>query len=107
QKINKGVVVGVNGLVPTLAKRNFAIDGLVLLAETNGYAAMNGDSYDLKASLRLIEVLNEELALTMDADFTHEQIMGMEVKLNNEKETIKKEMGLNSNTEKTSFEYIC
>ncbi|MFX0132719.1 MAG: PAC2 family protein [Candidatus Hodarchaeota archaeon] len=107
QTINKGVVIGVNGLVPTLAKRNFEIDGLVLLAETNGYAAMNGDTYDLKASLRLIEVINQELALTMDAEFTHKQIMGLEVKLNNEKETIKKELGLNSNSEKTSFEYIC
>ncbi len=107
QKINKGVVIGVNGLVPTLAKRNFEIDGVVLLAETNGYAAMNGDSYDLKASLRLIEVLNEELSLTMDAEFTHEQIMGMEVKLNNEKETIKKELGLNSSSEQANFGYIC
>lgn len=107
QTINKGVVVGINGLVPTIAKRNFEIDGMVLLAETNGYAAMNGDSYDLKASLRLIEVLNQELTLAIDAEFSHEQIMGMEVKLNDEKETIKRDLGLNSNTEKTSFEYIC
>ena len=107
KKISKGVVVGSNGLVPTLAKRNYNIDGLVLLAETNGYAAMNGDSYDLKASLTLIEVLNQELSFTMDADFTQEQIRDMEIKLNNEKETVEKELGLKTKKTESSFEYIC
>ncbi|MHA1300875.1 MAG: PAC2 family protein [Candidatus Helarchaeota archaeon] len=107
QKIVKGVVVGPNGLVPTLAKRNYNIDGLVLLAETDGYAAMNSDSYDLKASLALIDLLNQELCLTLVSEYTHKQIEKMEVKLNNEKETIKQELGFNSNSSKTSLGYIC
>ncbi|MHA1381007.1 MAG: PAC2 family protein [Candidatus Helarchaeota archaeon] len=107
QKIVKGVVVGPNGLVPTLAKRNYNIDGLVLLAETNGYAAMNGDSYDLKASLALIELINQELYLAMDSEYTHEQIARMEIKLNNEKENIKQELGIKAESNKTSLGYIC
>ncbi len=107
QKITKGVVVGPNGLIPTLAKRYYDVDGLVLLAETNGYAAMNGDAYDLKASLALIEVLNEELIQTIDSEYTQEQIARMELKLNNEKETIKQELGLNTDASKQSLEYIC
>ena len=107
QKIVKGVVVGPNGLIPTLAKRSYDIEGLIILAETNGYAAMNGDSYDLKASLALIELLNEELTLQMDSEYTQQQIAKMEIKLNNEKETIKQELGLNTNSGKTGLGYIC
>ena len=57
--------------------------------------------------MSLIEVLNQELTLTIDIKFTQEQVLGMEVQLNNEKETVKKELGISSNSGKASLEYIC
>ncbi|GAH02585.1 unnamed protein product, partial [marine sediment metagenome] len=48
QKIQKGVIIGANGLIPTLAKARFNIDGLVFLAETDNIAMINEDITDLK-----------------------------------------------------------
>ncbi|MFX1297422.1 MAG: PAC2 family protein, partial [Promethearchaeota archaeon] len=95
EKISKGVVLGPNGLVPTLAKMKYEIEGVVLLAETNGYEAMqSADSYDLRASLALMKVLKIQLKLPFEAEFTEEKIQGMETKLTAEKESIKEELGL-------------
>ncbi len=98
EKISKGVVLGPNGLVPTLAKMKYDIDGIVLLAETNGYEAMqNNDSYDLRASIALIEILHNQFTLPFETGFTEERIQGMEAKLTAEKESIKEELGLEEN----------
>ncbi len=94
EPITKGVVLGANGLVPTLAKMKYNIDGVVLLAETNGFDAMQTDSYDLRASLSLIGILQNRLNLPFEAEFTEEKIQGMETKLTAEKESIKEELGL-------------
>ncbi|MHA1131082.1 MAG: PAC2 family protein, partial [Candidatus Helarchaeota archaeon] len=98
EKISKGVVLGPNGLVPTLAKMKYDINGIVLLAETNGYEAMqNTDAYDLRASISLIEVLHNQFALPFETEFSEERIQGMEAKLTAEKESIKEELGLEEN----------
>ena len=94
EKISKGVVLGPNGLVPTLAKMKYDIEGLVLLAQTNGYEAMQSDAYDLRASLTLIEILHNRYNLPFEAKFTEDKIQGMETKLTAEKESIKEELGL-------------
>jgi proteasome assembly chaperone (PAC2) family protein len=96
EKIVKGVVLGVNGLVPTLAKMKHDIEGVVLLAETNGYEAMQNDAYDLRASVNLVEVLQNQFNLPIEAKFTEDKIQGMETKLVAEKESIKEELGLNN-----------
>ncbi len=95
ERISKGVVLGTNGLVPTLAKMKYGIEGIVLLAETNGYEAMQSDAYDLRASITLMEILQGHFDLPFEAAFTEEKIQGMELKLNAEKESIKEELGLN------------
>lgn len=97
EKISKGVVLGPNGLVPTLAKMKYDIEGVVLLAQTNGYEAMNNDSYDLRASLALTNLLQNQLNLPFEAEFTEERIQGMEAKLLTEKESLKEELGLTEN----------
>lgn len=97
EKISKGVVLGPNGLVPTLAKMKYDIEGVVLLAQTNGYDAMQQDAYDLRASIALIQILHNQYSLPFEAQFTEEKIQGMETKLNTEKESIKEELGLTEN----------
>ncbi len=95
EKISKGVVLGPNGLVPTLAKMKYDIKGVVLLAQTNGYEAMqNSDAYDLRASLALMEIIHKCYDLPFEAQFTEEKIQGMETKLQAQKESIKEELGL-------------
>ncbi|MHA1266215.1 MAG: PAC2 family protein [Candidatus Helarchaeota archaeon] len=94
EKISKGVVLGPNGLVPTLAKMKYDIEGVVLLAQTNGYEAMQQDAYDLRASIALINLLHAYFDLPFETQFTEEKIQGMETKLTAEKESIKEELGL-------------
>jgi len=96
EKIVKGVVLGVNGLVPTLAKMKYNIEGVVLLAETNGYEAMQSDAYDLRASVTLVELIQNRFNLPIEAQYTEDKIQGMETKLSAEKESIKEELGLNN-----------
>jgi len=107
EKISKGVVLGVNGLVPTFAKRNHDIDGIVLLSETNGFKAMNGDSYDIRASVKLLEVLNQEFNFPIQADYTEEKIKGLEAKLGLEKEILKKELGINKKDNNVNLDLYC
>jgi predicted ATP-grasp superfamily ATP-dependent carboligase len=97
EKISKGVVLGPNGLVPTLAKMKYDMEGVVLLAQTNGYEAMQQDAYDLRASIALINILQTQYDLPFETNFTEEKIQGMETKLTAEKESIKEELGLVEN----------
>lgn len=95
EKISKGVVLGPNGLVPTLAKMKFDIEGVVLLAQTNGYEALNSnDAYDLRASVALVQILHTQYSLPFEGQFSEDKIQGMETKLQAEKESIKEELGL-------------
>ncbi|MHA1785163.1 MAG: PAC2 family protein [Candidatus Helarchaeota archaeon] len=107
EKIGKGVVLGVNGLVPTFAKRNHDIDGVVLLCETNGFQAMNGDSYDIRASIKLLEVLNQKFVLPIDAEYSESKIQGLEAKLGREKEILKKELGISKKESNVNLDLYC
>ncbi|GAG72839.1 unnamed protein product, partial [marine sediment metagenome] len=72
QKIQKGVIIGANGLIPTLAKARFNIDGLVFLAETDNIAMINEDITDLKASISLLEMLKKSFTLPIKKKYTLE-----------------------------------
>ena len=74
QKIQKGVIIGANGLIPTLAKARFNIDGLVFLAETDNIAMVNEDITDLKASISLLEMLKKSFTLPIKKKYTLENI---------------------------------
>jgi len=74
QKIQKGVIIGANGLIPTLAKARFNIDGLVFLAETDNIAMVNEDITDLKASISLLEMLKKSFTLPIKKKYTLDNI---------------------------------
>ncbi|MHA1230499.1 MAG: PAC2 family protein [Candidatus Helarchaeota archaeon] len=93
-KLSKGVIIGSNGLIPTLCKSHYDIDGIILLAETNGFEAMKKDTYDVKASMKLLDVLSDQFNILLDkSKFNKEShIESLEAKIQSEKESIKKEI---------------
>ncbi|TFF89340.1 MAG: hypothetical protein EU549_00940 [Promethearchaeota archaeon] len=93
-RLGKGIIIGSNGLVPTFCKNNYNIEGLILLAETNGFEAMKKDSYDVKASMMLLDILSKEFDLNIDEQKFNDKVKieDLEAKIKNEKESIKKEV---------------
>ncbi|MHA1310736.1 MAG: PAC2 family protein [Candidatus Helarchaeota archaeon] len=92
-KLSKGVIIGSNGLVPTYCKIYFNIDGVILLAETNGFEAMKKDTYDVKASMKLLDILSI-FNIKIDTEKFDKKfhIETLEAKIKDEKESIKKEI---------------
>jgi len=99
--VNKGVIIGSNGLIPTLAKARFGIEGIVLLAETNNSAVMNENITDLQASIDLLELVGKHFHLPIKSTFSPKKIdeisQNLEDKrkeLENELDTIKPSVGI-------------
>jgi proteasome assembly chaperone (PAC2) family protein len=92
QKIQKGVIIGANGLIPTLAKARFNIDGLVFLAETDNMAMINEDITDLRASITLLEMLKRSFTLPIKKKYSLENIEDITKSLQNKKNQLEKEL---------------
>ncbi|MFW9773121.1 MAG: PAC2 family protein [Candidatus Thorarchaeota archaeon] len=92
QKIQKGVIIGANGLIPTLAKARFDIDGLVFLAETDNVALINEDITDLKASITLLEMLKKSFTLPIKKKYSLENIEDITKNLQNKKDQLEKDL---------------
>jgi uncharacterized protein len=74
KKVNKGVIIGANGLIPTLAKARFGIEGIVLLAETDNSAVVNENFTDLQASISLLEMVGRHFNLPIKKSFSSQKI---------------------------------
>jgi proteasome assembly chaperone (PAC2) family protein len=74
QFISKGVIIGSNGLIPTIAKARFGLDGLVFLAETDQAAAMSDSQTDLTASVLLLDLLGRHYDLPIESEFNRERV---------------------------------
>ena len=92
KKIKKGVIIGANGLIPTLAKARFNIDGLVFLGETDNVAMINEDITDLKASITLLDVLKKSFDLPIKNKYSLENIDSLTKNLQNKREQIEKDL---------------
>jgi proteasome assembly chaperone (PAC2) family protein len=92
QKIQKGVIIGANGLIPTLAKARFDIDGLVFLAETDNIAMVNEDITDLKASISLLEMLKKSFTLPIKKKYTLENIEDITKNLQNKRDQLENDL---------------
>ena len=92
QKIQKGVIIGANGLIPTLAKARFNIDGLVFLAETDNIAIINEDITDLKASIALLEMLKKSFALPIKKKYSLENIEDITKNLQIKRDQLEKDL---------------
>ena len=92
EKIQKGVIIGANGLIPTLAKARFDIDGLVLLAETDNIAMVNEDITDLKASITLLEMIKKSFTLPIKKKYSLENIDDITKNLQNKRDQLEKDL---------------
>lgn len=92
KKIKKGVIVGANGLIPTLIKARFNIDGIVFLAETDNVAVINDEITDLKASISLINLLKENFNLPIEKKYTLEKIDEITKNLQIKKEKLERDL---------------
>ncbi len=92
QKIQKGVIIGANGLIPTLAKARFNIDGLVFLAETDNIAMINEDITDLKASITLLEMLKKSFTLPIKKKYSLENIEEITKNLQIKRDQLEKDL---------------
>jgi proteasome assembly chaperone (PAC2) family protein len=92
EKIQKGVIIGANGLIPTLAKARFDVDGLVLLAETDNIAMVNEDITDLKASITLLEMIKKSFTLPIKKKYSLENIEDITKNLQNKRDQLENEL---------------
>ncbi|MFX1237796.1 MAG: PAC2 family protein [Promethearchaeota archaeon] len=92
EKIQKGVIIGANGLIPTLAKARFGIDGLVFLAETDNLAMVNEDITDLRASITLLEMLKRSFTLPIKKNYSLDNIDNITKNLQNKREQLEKDL---------------
>ncbi|TFF95580.1 MAG: hypothetical protein EU544_02455 [Promethearchaeota archaeon] len=92
EKIQKGVIIGANGLIPTLAKARFNIDGLVFLAQTDNIAMVNEDVTDLRASITLLEMLKKSFTLPIKKKYSLDNIEDITKNLQDKKDQIEKDL---------------
>ncbi|MFX0043281.1 MAG: PAC2 family protein [Candidatus Hodarchaeota archaeon] len=92
EKIQKGVIIGANGLIPTLAKARFNVDGLVFLAETDNIAMVNEDITDLKASITLLEMLKKSFTLPIKKKYSLENIESITKNLQIKRDQLEKDL---------------
>lgn len=92
EKIQKGVIIGANGLIPTLAKARFNIDGIVLLAETDNIAMINEDITDLKASIILLEMLKKSFTLPIKKKYSLDNLDDITKNLQSKKDQLERDL---------------
>ena len=92
EKIQKGVIIGANGLIPTLAKARFNIEGVVFLAETDNMAMVNEDITDLRASITLLEMLKNSFTLPIKKKYSLENIDDITKKLQVKRDQLEKDL---------------
>ena len=110
EKIEKGVIIGANGLIPTLAKARFNIEGMVLLAETDNLAIINEDITDLKASITLLDMIKKSFTLPISDKYSLKNIDRITKNLKNKRDQLEKDLDafqvVNSTDDKRKSLYI-
>ncbi|MHA1563514.1 MAG: hypothetical protein ACTSPA_15525, partial [Promethearchaeota archaeon] len=90
--VKKGVIIGSNGLIPTLAKARFGIEGIVLLAETDNSAIMNDNMTDLQASIQLLELVGRFFGLPIKNNFSSNKIDEISQDLETKRKELEKDL---------------
>ncbi|MHA1734152.1 MAG: PAC2 family protein [Promethearchaeota archaeon] len=102
-QINKGVIVGANGLIPTLAHAQYDLDGIVLLAETDNIALINEDITDLSASVELIKTVAQYLEISIKEKYSPEKINEMTKSLEFKRKKLEEEIDSIHSTQESSI----
>ena len=93
-EISKGVIIGANGLIPSLANLKFGVDGIVLLSETSNMALMNENMTDLNASMKLIKVLDSLFNFSLNIDFSRNNVEKMSKNLEKKRRELENELDI-------------
>ena len=109
-EISKGVIIGANGLIPSIASMKFNVDGIALLAETSNAALMNENMTDLNASMKLIKVLDHLFNFSLNIDFSKRNVETMSRNLEKKRRELESELDMaptyNAKEEKDKVLYI-
>ena len=92
KKVTKGVIIGSNGLIPTLAKARFGTEGVVLLAETDNSAVLNDNITDLQASIQLLEKVGRFFNLPIKQTFSNNKINEISQDLESKRKQLEQEL---------------
>lgn len=109
-EISKGVIIGANGLIPSIANMKYGIEGIVLLAETSNMALMNENMTDLNASMKLLKVLDTMLNFSLNMDFSKRNVETMSRNLEKKRKELEQELDVSqtvsAKTQKERVLYI-
>lgn len=89
--ISKGVIIGSNGLIPSLLKARFNIDGVVLLSETDNAAMMNESITDLQASIDLLEFIAKYYKIPIKNAFSQQKVEEISKDLDHKRKELEEE----------------
>ncbi|MHA1747841.1 MAG: PAC2 family protein, partial [Promethearchaeota archaeon] len=93
-QISKGIIIGANGLIPSLAYMKYNVDGIILLSETSNMALINENMTDLNASMKLIKILDDFFDFSLNLDFSRSHIDKMSRSLEKKRRKLEDELEL-------------
>jgi proteasome assembly chaperone (PAC2) family protein len=92
QKISKAVLIGANGLIPSLANSRFSINGTVFLTESDKKPSISEGITDLKASIQLLEFVANHYNLPIEAVFSNKKVSDLSKDLEEKRKKLEKEL---------------
>jgi predicted ATP-grasp superfamily ATP-dependent carboligase len=92
QKISKAVLIGANGLIPSLAYHRFSINGTVFLTETDKKPSISEGITDLKASIQLLEFVANYYKFPIEAVFSNKKVTDLSKDLEEKRKKLEKEL---------------
>ena len=92
KKISKAVLIGANGLIPSLAHSRFSINGTVFLTETDKKPSISEGITDLKASIQLLEFVANYYKFPIEAVFSNKKVTDLSKDLEEKRKKLEKEL---------------
>jgi proteasome assembly chaperone (PAC2) family protein len=98
QKLSKGVIIGANGLIPTLAKARFNVSGKVFLSETE---QTNNEGFtDIKSSILLLDFIIHQYGLPVESTFSNDKVNELSNDLERKRKKLEEELDSYQSIEK-------
>ena len=86
------MLIGANGLIPSLAHSRFSIDGTVFLTETDKKPSISEGITDLKASIQLLEFVANHYKFPIEAVFSNKKVTDLSKDLEEKRKNLEKEL---------------
>jgi len=102
--ISKGIIIGINGLIPSLAKLKYDIEGIVLLAALDN-ANIESEYFNLSASVELIRLISEKFGIYKGFSYDQSKIFEMQKKLTEKRKEIEEELGISNTSDNANISF--